>query len=144
MMASRSDITVGLTPTKRWNLVWERGSEVIAELLLLLFFVILLVVRPLRSLVGDHEITLLCLVQEDSASLAAPISTASMITPVISRIPAISTVSKTPVLTPAPAPISEKKSSRTIPIVSLNPLRIVPSKPRPTSIQQLSQAKPIV
>ena len=60
-MASRSDITVDLAIV-RWHFVYERASEAIAELLLLLFFVILLVIRPLRSLVGDHETVLLCLV----------------------------------------------------------------------------------
>jgi hypothetical protein len=59
-LASRSDITT----IERWNLVQERASKVITELLLLFFSVILLVVRPLRSFVDhfnhfDHRTSLL-------------------------------------------------------------------------------------
>ena len=104
--------------TERWYLVYERGSEAIAELLLLLFFVILLVVRPLRSFVEsiDHETVLPCLAQEEAskpASLAAPISTTPTTASAISRTPAISTTPKTPVAVPVqtPAPAFEKKSS---------------------------------
>jgi len=129
-MASRSDITVGLTPTEQWNLVRERASEAITELLLLLFFVILLVVRPLRSFVEsidhfDHETALLCPAQEDKASTSAPLAalistSASTIVPIISRIPAIPTAPKTPVAAPA---LEKKPSVR--PIISLNHLKVI-------------------
>jgi hypothetical protein len=129
-MASRSDITVD-PATARWNLVQERASEAIAELLLLFFFVILLVVRPLRSLVEntdhfDHETVLLCPAQDKASKpmpLAAPISTAPMIVPTISRIPAIPTAPKTPVAVPVSTP-GKKPSIRPI---AVNPLKVIPS-----------------
>ena len=141
IMGQRSDITA----TARWHLVQERASEAIAELLLLFFLIILLVVRPVRSFVEhfdhfDHETVLPCLAQEDPASLAALISTGPTVAPLISR-PAIPTTSKTPVAIPIPTPAtapttaSEKKSSIR-PIISLNPLKIVPSKPQSTSTQK--------
>jgi hypothetical protein len=129
-MASRSDITVD-PATARWNLVQERASEAIAELLLLFFFVILLVVRPLRSLIKntdhfDHETVLLCPAQDKASKpmpLAAPISTAPMIVPTISRIPAIPTAPKTPVAVPVSTP-GKKPSIRPI---AVNPLKVIPS-----------------
>jgi hypothetical protein len=136
-MASRSDIMVD-PAIARWNLVQERASEAIAELLLLLFFVILLVVRPLRSFVEniDHETVLPCLAQEDPTSLAAPISTAPTITPTISKIPVIPTALKTPVAVPIlTSTLAADKKPSIRPIVSLNPLRVVPvPKPQSTSI----------
>jgi hypothetical protein len=83
-----------------------------------------LVVRPLRSFVKhfDHETVLPCLAQEEASKptpLAAPVSTA----------PAISTTPKTPVAVPVqtPTPAFKKKSTRTTLVISLNPLKVVPS-----------------
>jgi hypothetical protein len=115
----------------RWTLVQERASEATAEILLLFFFAILLVIRPLRSFVENIDCvdySLLSLAQEEPTPLE---------TPVPAIVPAILTVPTAPILA------SISKPSR--PIVSVAPLKIIPSlEPRSTTTQKPLRTKPVV
>ncbi|PMD27944.1 hypothetical protein NA56DRAFT_653739 [Hyaloscypha hepaticicola] len=73
-----SDIAVCMP---QWPLVWERASQAAIELLLLACYVVLVVVRFLRSVVGDVDpprsmsnSTLFDLLRPDQEDLEAPTS----------------------------------------------------------------------
>ncbi|KAF4637051.1 hypothetical protein G7Y89_g1040 [Cudoniella acicularis] len=100
-----------ITNTARWNLVRDRASEALSEVLLLFFFVLLLAARSLRHLVRD--IDLLSPAQEVIAPPA----------PSATPIPA------TPVQKPSTRPVP--KPSRPLPRLSINPIRIVPTVESP-------------